>query len=161
LESFNRRSSTILAETIKIYARCARNSMVNKRNSAIANAIMKGVATRRGATRRKYRLCRMAPYKSQLAIARAIFVQGSGRHSKSARCIDRQDQSGDVEEKNKRRGKRAHQRQPISRPNQHINKRNRPSEENQHFEQVCNRATAEGVSTEGQERSLQDESQRD
>ena len=77
------------------------------------------------------------------------------RDWRSAWCVDWQDQSSNLEKKNKRRGKRAHQRQPISRPNEHINKGNRPSQENQHFEQVRNRTTTEGVSADGQERSLQ------
>src|SRR5205814_10395900 len=82
------------------------------------------------------------------------------KHTRRARSVDRQDQSSNLEKKNKRRGKGAHQRQPISRPNEHINKGNRPSQENQHFEQVRNRTTTEGVSADRQERSLQEESER-
>jgi hypothetical protein len=57
--------------------------MLHKSDNATANATMQSAATRRGATHRKYRLCRIAPYKTQIATARAIFVQGSGSFTKN------------------------------------------------------------------------------
>ena len=82
-------------------------------------------------------------------------------HPGSARGVDRQNQGGNLEKKNKGRSKCAHQRQPIGGPNEHIYKGDRPGQKNQHFKQVRNRTTAESVSADGQESSLQDESERD
>src|SRR5205809_216192 len=50
--------------------------------------------------------------------------------------IDRCKQSQWLNQKNKRRRERTHQRKPICRPNHHVEQRNRPREKDQDFKQI-------------------------
>ena len=75
------------------------------------------------------------------------------------RLIDRNDQRHQLEQHYQWRSECAHQRKPVSRTNHHIKKRNRPGDEDDHFEEICDRATANRVAPDGQERGLKNESQ--
>ena len=57
--------------------------MLHKSDNATANATTHSVAIRRGAIQGKYRPCKIAPYKIQMAIAKAILVHGSGSFTKN------------------------------------------------------------------------------
>ncbi len=75
--------------------------------------------------------------------------------------INRRDQGKRLQQENKRRGKRAHEREPISRPDQHVDERNRPGEEDEHLKQVCQRAASQRMAANRQECRLKNEPKSD
>src|SRR5947207_1572264 len=83
LTCFNRRGAMVETKAKKVHARRPTNSMLHKSDSATANATMQSVAIRRGAIHRKYRPCKIAPYKIQIANAKTILVQGIGSFTKN------------------------------------------------------------------------------
>ena len=73
------------------------------------------------------------------------------------RLIDWRDEREKLNQKNQRRRKRPHERQSISRADDQIDERDRPTEENKDFEQIRDWATAERVSTQVKKNRLEDE----
>lgn len=77
------------------------------------------------------------------------------------RLIDRRDEREELNEKNQRRRKGSHERQSISRTDDEIDERYRPTEEDKDFEQIGDRATTERVSTQVKKNRLEDEPRSD
>ena len=70
-------------------------------------------------------------------------------------------QSECLNDKNERRRERAHQRKAIGRSDQHVNQRNRPSDENENLKQVRDRTAAKRMTADRQKRRLKNKSQPD
>src|ERR1700719_1353211 len=75
--------------------------------------------------------------------------------------INWRDESKRLNQDNQRRGEGAHEREPVRRPDQQINKRNRPRHEDENFKQIRQRTTAKRMAADGQERGLKDEAESD
>ncbi len=75
--------------------------------------------------------------------------------------IDRREKREKLDEKNERSGEGTHQGEPISGPNREINQCNRPAEEDKDFEEICDRASADGMAAYRKKNRLQDEPRRD
>src|SRR5712691_12597993 len=83
------------------------------------------------------------------------------RQPRRMEIVDPGQQSKCLNDKNERRGERAHQRKAIGRSDQHVNQRNRPGEENENLKQVRDRTAAKCMTTDRQERRLKNKSQSD
>ena len=75
--------------------------------------------------------------------------------------VDPGQQSECLNDKNERRGEGAHQRKAIGWPDQHVNQRDRPGEENENLKQVRERTSAKGMTADRQERRLKNKSEPD
>ena len=75
--------------------------------------------------------------------------------------IDRRDERERLKQDNERRGERAHKREPISRPNHDIKKRDRPSDEDNHFEQIGDGTAPNVVAANREKRRLKNETKTD
>ena len=83
------------------------------------------------------------------------------RQPRRVEIVDLGQQSKCLNDKNKRRRERAHQRKPIGRPDQHVNQRDRPGEENENLKQVRDRTSAKRMTSDRQERRLKNKSEPD
>src|SRR6266567_3645317 len=83
------------------------------------------------------------------------------RQPRRMEIVDLGQQSECLNDKNERRGERAHQRKAIGRSDQHVNQRNRPSEENENLEQVRDRTSAKRMTADRQKRRLKNKSETD
>src|SRR5436305_3078209 len=75
--------------------------------------------------------------------------------------INRREERDTLQYNDQWSGKRAHERKPISRAHQHVYQRDRPSQEDEHFKQVRQWATAQLMPADRQECGLQDEAATD
>jgi len=89
------------------------------------------------------------------------FQPGIWRQFDRVPHINRRDQGKSLNQENERRGERPHEGEPVSRPDQHIDERNRPGEEDQNLKQVRQRASTKCMTTDGQECRLKNEPKSD
>jgi hypothetical protein len=75
--------------------------------------------------------------------------------------VDWRNQGKSLQQKNERRGERAHEREPIGRPDQHVDKGNRPGEEYKYLKQVRQRAASQRMPANEQKYRLKNEAKSD
>jgi hypothetical protein len=75
--------------------------------------------------------------------------------------VDWRNQGKSLQQENQRRGERAHEREPISRPHQHVDERNRPGEKDENLKQVRQRAASQRMAANEQECRLKNEPKSD
>src|ERR1700730_7988839 len=71
--------------------------------------------------------------------------------------VDGRNQSESLNDQHERRGESAHERKPVGRTDDHIDKRDRPCQENQNLEQIRQRTAMQLMTTHSQKRGLKNE----